>query len=119
MDLVLLGLAVLLLVFALPTFPWILGGRDPDATCVNAAVQMRATHSTGASYPRLREVPRAVLPRLSLWEPDPIKGQERLPPPPADPYERDAWPGMYLSARIASCRRATTCFPPRWRRAPP
>lgn len=95
-DLVLLALVGLLLALSLPTFPWILGGRDPG-TYVNAAVQIRSTHSLEASYTRLGEVPPSVLPRLSLWEPDPIKGQA-MPPPPADPYERDAWPGMYLRA---------------------
>ncbi len=93
-DAVLVALVALLLALALPPFEWVLGGRDPG-TYVNAALQMRAEHSTIAHRPELRALPPGVVGDVSLWEPDPIEG--RAPPaPPADPYRRDLWPGMYL-----------------------
>lgn len=93
-DLWLLVAGAVLLAVALPPFEWVLGGRDPG-TYVNGALQLRASGSIAAERPFLREVPPDVLKGMSLWEPDPIPGRPR-PAPPADPYERDLWPGMYL-----------------------
>lgn len=93
-DVALMALVALLLGLALPPFEWVLGGRDPG-TYVNAGLQMRSRHATEPRRRYLGRVPPGVLPTLSLWEPDSAPGS-RKPPPPANPYERDLWPGIYL-----------------------
>lgn len=93
-DVALLALVAVLLVLALPPFEWVLGGRDPG-TYVNAGLQMRAEHTTAPARDYVGEVPARVLPALTFWDPDEIPGRP-TPPPPADPYKRDLWPGFYL-----------------------